>query len=92
MGSSLDETVANVTGYYKSSNTNEVFRIINSNVPVYSIGALSGVKAKQINSSEIVGLEYTSNDPAICRQTLELYNQVFIRKQKSYRYGRRNLL
>jgi len=83
IGNSVEETLANVTSYFKSNNKNEIYHLINSDDPVYSLAALSNVSAKQKGSSEIMTLAYSSNDPAVCQNTLELYNRLFISKYKS---------
>lgn len=80
VGNTFDETLANVTAAYKAGASNPVTQIINSSVPVYSLDALSKITVKQLNSSEIISLEYTSNDPAVSWSTLDTYNKVFFKK------------
>lgn len=51
-------------------------------VPYYSIGALSGISVSRIKNSDMVALAYTSNDPGICQQTLDILIDVCIRNYR----------
>ncbi|MCC9138831.1 GumC family protein [Pontibacter silvestris] len=78
----VEKTAANIEAYFKSSNKNEIHKLLNSNDPVYSYNALSNVQTSRVGASEMVELEYTSNDPAVSQHTLEFLLVVFTRKHK----------
>lgn len=78
----IERTAANIDAYFKSSNKNEIYRLVNSNDPVYSYAALENVEASREGASEMVKLEYASNDPAVSQHTLEFLLDVFTRKHK----------
>ena len=82
-GATFDETLDRATRYSNANNKNEVYRLIHSSDPIYSIAALSNISSHQAKGSEIVYLEYSSADPAVSQQTLKFFDDVFIQKQKS---------
>ena len=85
---SYEKTVANLTALMKSSNDNFVYELLNYEDEHYSLKALSTIKAERINSSDLVKLSYTVNDPGICQQTLEIYNQVCIKNYRNIKENR----
>lgn len=84
-----EQTVLNLTSLMKSSNTNFVYELLNYDEDDhYSLKAISGIKAQRINSSDLIKLSYTVNDPGICQQTLAIYNQVCIINYKQIKENR----
>lgn len=85
---SLEETVASVKSYLNSSGANLVYSIINSSTnPFYSINALDGIKPNRINSSDLIKITYSTNDAIICKETLELLEEAFMRKHRLLKEG-----
>ncbi|RSK43119.1 GumC domain-containing protein [Hymenobacter rigui] len=78
-------TVERVRAYASANDTNELYRLINSFDPVYSVDALGHVNAARIQSSDLIKLDYEAEDPAICRHTLLLTTEVFIGKYRGLR-------
>ncbi|MBU6121957.1 GumC domain-containing protein [Hymenobacter siberiensis] len=84
-GPTLAATQRNVTAYASANDTNELYRLLNSHDPVYSVEALGKVNATRINSSDLIKLELETEDAAICRATLALTTQVFLAEYRSLR-------
>lgn len=84
-----EKTVSNLTELMKSSNDNFVYEILNyDDDDHYSLKVLSSIKAQRINSSDLIKLSYTINDPGICQQTLTIYNEVCIKNYKHIKENR----
>ncbi|QCR22504.1 hypothetical protein [Pontibacter sp. SGAir0037] len=86
-GATLEETTQKVMAYYNSSNKNALYRLVNSEHPVYSEDALSTVASSRIKDSDLLRIEYATVDPVVCRKTLEILTNVFIRKHKELYAG-----
>ncbi len=76
------ETLLKVKNYCDADDGNEISALIYGDDPVYSISALSKISVYQLQGSEMVKLEYSSNDPSISQQTLRFLDDIFINKQK----------
>ncbi|MBO3273542.1 hypothetical protein, partial [Hymenobacter defluvii] len=87
-GSSVEETVSKLDTYLKTDNKNVVYKILNSEIPTYSFAALSKIAAYQVGNSDLIKIEYVSDDAAVCQQTLVDLTQVFIRRHRSLQEGR----
>jgi uncharacterized protein involved in exopolysaccharide biosynthesis len=84
-----EKSVQNLLTLMKSSNDNYIYELLNyDNDKHYSLKALSEVKATRINSSDLIKMNYTVNDPGICQQTLEIYNEVCIKNYKHIKENR----
>lgn len=83
----LEATRDAVATYMKTSENNLVYNIINSDNPYYSIKALQGIQALRINSSDLIKVSYETNDAAICKNTLELLVDIFMKKHRLLREG-----
>jgi hypothetical protein len=72
-----EKTVQQLLQLMKSSNDNYIYELINyDDDKHYSIKALSSIQATRINSSDLIKMSYTVDDPGICQQTLEIYNAI----------------
>jgi polysaccharide biosynthesis transport protein len=84
-----EKTVSNLKALMKSGSDNFVYELLNYGEDEhYSLKAISEIKAQRINSSDLMKLSYTVNDPGICQQTLSIYNQVCIINYKSIKENR----
>jgi len=84
-----EKTVLNLTNLMKSSSDNFVYEILNYDEDDhYSLNAISSIKVQRINSSDLIKLSYTVDDPGICQQTLAIYNQVCIVNYKEIKENR----
>lgn len=73
-----EKTLENITKLYKSSDTNYVYRLLNSPNPYYGIKAIEGIVVKRVLTSDLIEVSYNSDDPGICRHTLEILAKVLI--------------
>ena len=72
-----EKTVQNLLILMRSSTNNYIYEVFNYEADKhYSLKAVSGITAQRINSSDLIKLSYTVNDPGICQQTLAIYNSV----------------
>jgi hypothetical protein len=85
--STVEETYAAIEHYLQSSDNNIIYTIINSDNPFYSINTLQNANAIRINSSDLIKISYSTDDAAICKRTLELLEETFMRKHKMLRTG-----
>ena len=84
-----EKTVQNLLTLMRSSTDNYIYEVFNYDKNEhYSREAVSGIKAQRINSSDLIKLSYTVNDPGICQQTLAIYNSVCIIHYKLIRENR----
>jgi len=81
----FEETVANLTAVKNQDNSNIVYEFINGDHPFYSIQAISTIKPKRVFSSDLLKIGYKSDDPGICKQTLEIYYEVCSSKYKHFK-------
>lgn len=81
-GATVEETAANLVTLYRSNNENVVYETLNSADPAYSLEALSNISPFRIGASDLVQVEYVTNDPGVCYQTLQIMTNVFTRKNK----------
>ena len=83
----LLETRASVANMVEKSDDNLIYKIIYSGNPFYSLEALKSIKSSRISNSDLIKISYETNDPFICKRTLELLEQSFMRKNKLLREG-----
>ncbi len=83
-----EQTVLNLKAFMAMSDTNFVYELLYFNHPHYSLNALSKVKVQRIGTSDLVKLNYESNDPGICQQTLVILTEVCIRNYKGIKENR----
>lgn len=82
-------TVARLLKLMRSSNDNFIYEILNyEDDKHYSLKALSTIQAIRINTSDLIKISYTVNDPGICQQTLAIYNEVCIKNYKNIKENR----
>ena len=83
-----ERTVINLTTLMQSSDTNFVYKLLNFPNAHYSFKDISSVKAQRIANSDLVQLDYETDDPGICQQTLALLTEVCIRNYKNIKENR----
>ncbi len=83
-----EKTVQNLKDYMAGSDTNFVYKLLNYNHPHYSFNAISKLTVKRIGNSDLVKLNYDSNDPGICKQTLVFFTDVCIKNYKNIKENR----
>ncbi|MBK9392025.1 MAG: hypothetical protein IPN68_18250 [Bacteroidetes bacterium] len=80
-------TVKTLTNLMHSSDTNFVYKLLNYTHPHYSLSAISSIKVQRMFSSDLLKMDYQSDDPGICQQTLAIMNEVCI---KNFRIMKEN--
>lgn len=74
----VESTVRNLTEYKESNYTNYIYKLVNSEHPNYSASKIqSSTKVRRVRSSDLIEISFNSNDPGICKNTLELLIEVF---------------
>lgn len=88
---SEDKTFNNLMTFKNQDEKNIIYKILNQdNDPYYSISAISDVKMTRMESSDMVKLEFESNDPGICQNVLKITTDVIIRKFRGIKQGETN--
>lgn len=76
----VKQTLENFIALKNSSHTNYIYKLINLDHPDYSIEKISGkVGLNRISNSDFVDIEFESDDPAICQNTLLILCEVFVK-------------
>jgi polysaccharide biosynthesis transport protein len=83
----LAQTRASVASMVEKSGDNPVYKLIYSGNVFYSLEALKNIKASRISNSDLIKISYETNDPYICKRTLELLEESFMRKNRLLREG-----
>ena len=83
----IKETIDAVGTYMLANDENLIYRILNSDNPFYSVNALQNIKSTRISSSDLIKVSYETNDAIICKHTLEILVETFIKKHKLLREG-----
>lgn len=75
-----EETFENLKRLMESNHTNFVYELINLEHPDYSIEKIeSRISVRRVLSSDFVDIEFESEDPAICQNTLLILSDVFVK-------------
>lgn len=84
-----EATVQSLTNLMRSGSHNFVYELLNYDEDEhYSLKVISQINAQRINSSDLIKLSYTVNDPGICQQTLAIYSRVCIANYKHIKENR----
>ena len=83
-------TYANLKAYEKPSQDNFLFGLVNYH-PWFGINSItSRLIVQQLQRSDIIDIAYSSNDPGITYNTLDILNEVFARQYQQLRFGETN--
>ena len=76
----IQKTYENFKELKESNHTNFIYELINLKHPDYSIEKIVGrISVRRILSSDFVDIEFESEDPAICQNTLLILSEVFVK-------------
>lgn len=78
-----EETYENVLAFHNASLNNKITRLLASKHDFFSIAHVSEMKVNVQGNSDILKLEYTTTDPGICIQTLEILSEVATRRHQA---------
>ena len=85
---SEEKTFTNLVTFKSQDEKNVIYTLLNhDNDPYYSIVAISDVNMTRMESSDMVKLEFESNDPGICQNVLKITTEVIIRKFRGIKQG-----
>nr|MBP9602457.1 hypothetical protein [Lutibacter sp.] len=85
--SSEDKTVENILLYEKPHKNNFIYGLFYWNHPHYSYGALKKIQVLRKGSSDLLTIRYSSNDPGIAYNTIDILMKEFVNEYKDIRYG-----
>ncbi|WP_431126013.1 GumC family protein [Flagellimonas flava] len=75
----MQKTYENFLKLKESNHTNYLYQLINLDHPDYSIEKISGrIGLRRISNSDFVDIDFESEDPAICQNTLLILCEVFV--------------
>ncbi len=83
-------TLHNLLEYERADHDNHVYGIFRWKHRHYSYEALSQIKVKRLNNSDMLEITYTNDDPGITYNTLVLLNDEFVKQYKLLRFGEIN--
>ncbi|MCL6267158.1 GumC family protein [Flagellimonas myxillae] len=73
------KTYENFVGLKESNHTNYIYKLINLDHPDYSIEKILGrIGLRRISNSDFVDIDFESEDPAICQNTLLILCETFV--------------
>lgn len=86
-----ERTLNNLIAYERPNANNFVYGLLNYTHPYFSIPVLSQkIKVVQLDNSDLIEIGYSSNDPGIAYNTLEILNEEFVKQYRELRYGETN--
>jgi len=80
---SLDQTYENLVQFKDKNKNNFVYELVNLYHKHYSFNAISKIKVNRVGNSDLLEIEYTSDDPAVSFQTVRIIIDVFIEHYSS---------
>lgn len=85
--SSEDKTMENFIKYEKPDADNYIYGLFYYQHPYYSYGALKRILVIRLGNSDLLRIRYSSGDPGITYNTLEILMKEFVREYRILRYG-----
>ncbi|MBL0104569.1 MAG: hypothetical protein IPP51_12895 [Bacteroidetes bacterium] len=72
----------------EAGSENEIYKLIFGNISTpFNVSTLAGLHAVRLNSSDMLKIEYTSEDALTCKKTLDLATDIFLKKYQGVRIG-----
>lgn len=85
--SSEDKTMENFIKYEKPDADNYIYGLFYYQHPYFSYGALKKIQVKRLGNSDLLNISYSSGDPGITYNTLEILMKEFVNEYRILRYG-----
>lgn len=83
-----DKTYNNLVAYERPSANNFIYKLLNYTHPYFSVPLLSqNIKVGRLGRSDLIEIGYSSNDPGVAYNTLEILNEEFVKQYHELRYG-----
>lgn len=86
----FNKTLENLTNYQKEEANNFLYSIFNRPVAFYSAKALEAILVKRAGNSDILDISYTSADPGITQQTVEILMDELLKAYEILRFKATN--
>lgn len=81
---SYNKTVANLYTNAKTIPDGAIAKLLKSGHPYYGVGSIQGkIQALRKSSSDIIEISFSSSDPTVCQNTLEILSETIIEKYKA---------
>ena len=87
---SENATYANLKAYEKASRDNYLYSILNGHNYFGINNITAKLKVMQIGNTDMIDIAYSTNDPGVCYNTIDILNDVFIKQYQQLRYGETN--
>lgn len=84
---SEEKTFKNILNYEKPNKDNFIYGLFYWNHPHYCYNSLKKISVNRKNNSDLLEISYTSNDPGIAYNTLEILMDEFVNEYRDIRYG-----
>lgn len=84
---SEENTFQNILKYEKQDKDNFIYGLFYWNHPHYCYNALKNIRVSRKNNSDLLEISYTSNDPGIAYNTLDILMKEFVNEYRDIRYG-----
>jgi uncharacterized protein involved in exopolysaccharide biosynthesis len=84
---SEEKTLKKLFDYADADTKNFLYGLFNWAPPYYSYDALSKISVKRLGNSDMIEIEYSTDDPGIAFHTLDLLNEEFIKQYEGLRFG-----
>lgn len=83
-----EKTYNKLVAFERPSVNNFIYRLLNYTHPYFSIPLLSqNIKVARLGNSDMIEIAYSSNDPGIAYNTLDILNEEFVKQYHELRYG-----
>ena len=84
---SEDKTVENLTNYVKPDKDNYLYGLFYYTHPHYSFNALKNIQVLRKGNSDLLEISYSSDDPGIAYNTIDILLTEFVNEYQNIRYG-----
>lgn len=84
---SEEKTFQNILKYEKQNKDSFIYGLFYWNHPHYCYNALKNIRVNRKNNSDLLEVSYTSNDPGIAYNTLDILMKEFVNEYRDIRYG-----
>jgi len=89
--SSIEQTVKNLKALKEKNNKNRVFKLLNSETAFYGYPYLKEhLNAMRKENSDMLEISYSSSNPAVTKNTLDIVAHVFLDRYKNMQEGEIN--
>jgi len=79
---SVEETIKKIEKINDSKKTLSLTRLIYSDHPFFGVDQLAKIKVRRKGASDLLEFTYSTSNPVICMQTLNLLTSIFLKKHK----------